>query len=198
MKKPIKLATIEDDNNWQYLIKRIVEKDKIFKISLVCKCGDDFFDKYNLLHPVDFVLLDINLPCTPGLDVAGRIQKQFPKLPIVVFTSSKNSSDRKFFEYIGVNYFISKMRSIKLQEDLKTIFGLNNSKFIRRLMPIHDDHYKFIELVCKGKTNKEIADIFKISLKNVEYKQKTICDYYQLQNSKLAIVDFARSYDILC
>jgi len=197
MKIPIRLVTVEDDDSWQFLIKKIVEKDSLFKIVLNCKCGDDFFEKCTPSMHIDFVLLDINLPKTPGLEVALGIQKLFPKLPIIVFTSSKHYSDRKSFEYIGVNYYISKMRGIKLQEDLKSIFGLENSKYKRRFLPIPNDHYTFIDLVCKEKTNKEIASVLNISPKNVEYKQKKICDYYQLDNSKIALVDFARSYDIL-
>ena len=152
---------------------------------------------YSAFHPIDLVLLDINLPFTPGIDVAIRIKKELPEMPIIVFTSSRNRKDRLDFEKIGVNYYISKNRFRELHDDLKVIMGLNNSKFKHRLLPVPPKYLSFIELVCDGKTNIEIADSFSINEKNVEYRQKTICDYYQLDNSKLALVDFARSYDIL-
>ena len=198
MKTPIKIATIEDEFGWQYLIKREVEKENIFKIALATKCGDDFFEQYNhAQQPLDFVLLDINLPCTPGIEVAKRIKKEYPNLPIIVFTSSKHRSDRMDFVSIEVNYYISKARITKLHEDLKIIMGLGNSKYKHRLLPIPYNHYHFFELICAEKTSIEMADILNVNPKNIDYLQKTICDYYHLNNSKLALMDFARSYDIL-
>ncbi|MFI5220820.1 MAG: response regulator [Bacteroidia bacterium] len=197
MNSLIKLATIEDDDSWQYLIKREVEKENLFGIVLTTKCGNEFFEKYPGVDPIDFVLLDINLPQTPGIDVAKRIKRLYPKLPIIVFTSSKNRVDRDNFHSIGVDYYLSKHRYRELHHELKVIMGLENSKIKHRLLPVPNEYLTFIEMVCQGKTNIEIANNLKITPKNVEYKQKMICDYYQLDNSKLALVDFARSYDIL-
>ncbi|MEI6595159.1 MAG: response regulator [Bacteroidota bacterium] len=197
MNTPIKLATIEDEDGWQYLIKKKVEKDAIFKVVLSCKCGNDFFEKYNSSHQLDFVLLDINLPYTPGIEVAKRIMLDFPKLPIIVFTSSNHRSDRQGFASLGIKYYLSKARNKFLQEDLKIIMGLENCKFKNRYKFVPYHHLSFIELVCKGKTNSEIAEILNINLRKVEYQQRIICNHYQLQNSKLALMDFARSFDIL-
>ena len=197
MEKPLKFATIEDEDGWQFLIKRKVEKDELFEIVLACKCGDDFFETYNTAIHLDFVLLDINLPCIPGFEVAKRIRQEFPDLPIIVFTSSNQYSDRQDFASIGINYYLSKARYKYLLEDLKIIMGINNSKYKIRYKSVPHQFLSFIELVCMEKTNQEIADALKIKLRKVEYQQKIICDYFLLKNSKVALVDFARSYDIL-
>ncbi len=52
----LKFATIEDEDGWQFLIQKKVEKNNLFEIVLKCKCGNDFFEKYNSTQHLDFVL----------------------------------------------------------------------------------------------------------------------------------------------
>lgn len=46
-------------------------------------------------YPVDFILLDINMPGTHGIDALIRLRQseQAARLPIVMFSSSENSDD---------------------------------------------------------------------------------------------------------
>lgn len=195
--KLMKLITIEDQDDWQYLIKKTIDKESIFEYVANFKCGDDFFEKYDSVDPVDFIILDICLPITSGINVAKRIKKEYSQLPIIVFTSSRNRSDRFEFEEIGVAAYISKRRILSLNDDLQIIFGLKEHKSKHRFKPIPYEYINLIEYVCSGLSNEEIAKKLKTKSKHIEYQLKKVCDYFQLDNSKLAIVDFAKTYDLL-
>lgn len=128
MMKQIRLITIEDSDVWSSLIKTTLNKEGVFDYVMNCKCGDDFFEKYPTCDLVDFILLDICLPIASGITVAERIKKEYPDLPIVVFTSSRHKSDRFEFQDIGVTAYISKRRIMDLNNDLQIILGLKDCK----------------------------------------------------------------------
>jgi CheY-like chemotaxis protein len=61
------------------------------------------------------VLLDLNLPRVPGMKVLEwiRRQPQFSGLPVVVYTSSDQPSDRERAEGLGASDFIVKPTSFE-------------------------------------------------------------------------------------
>lgn len=68
----------------------------------------EFSDREETLP--SFVLLDMNLPKLSGLDVLSRLraEQRTRILPVVVFTSSDENSDRLSGYKIGANSFVCK------------------------------------------------------------------------------------------
>ena len=80
----------------------------------------------NLLTPAtkpDMLFLDINMPCKDGMDclVEIRAQRHFSRLPIVIFSSTKESKFIHSSYGYGANLFYSKPTSFD-----ELIAGLSN------------------------------------------------------------------------
>lgn len=97
----------------------------------------------NMLTPAtkpDMLFLDINMPCKDGMDclVEIRSQRHFSRLPIVIFSSTKDSKFIDTSYGYGASLFYSKPTSFnELIAGLSNLFKMNwNDPFI-----ITSNHY---------------------------------------------------------
>jgi DNA-binding NarL/FixJ family response regulator len=85
----------------------------------------------NTLTPAttpDILFLDINMPCKDGMDclVEIRAQRHFSRLPIVIFSSTKESKFIHSSYGYGANLFYSKPTSFnQLIAGLSNLFKMN-------------------------------------------------------------------------
>jgi CheY-like chemotaxis protein len=85
----------------------------------------------NMLTPAtkpDMLFLDINMPCKDGMDclVEIRAQRLFSRLPIVIFSSTKESKFIDTSYGYGANLFYSKPTSFnELIAGLSNLFKMN-------------------------------------------------------------------------
>ena len=85
----------------------------------------------NMLTPAtkpDILFLDINMPCKDGMDclVEIRSQRHFSRLPIVIFSSTKESKFIDTSYGYGANLFYSKPTSFnELIAGLSNLFKMN-------------------------------------------------------------------------
>ena len=85
----------------------------------------------NMLTPAtkpDMLFLDINMPCKDGMDclVETRAQRHFSRLPIVIFSSTKESKFIHTTYGYGANLFYSKPTSFnQLIVGLSNLFKMN-------------------------------------------------------------------------
>ena len=92
-------------------------------------------------HCIDVVLLDISMPDLDGIQTARAIHKQYPEIPLVVFTAF--SRDDMLAEALaeGVNGFITKDESAEdvatamVRKDVHACLleGLTNRRIAKRL-----------------------------------------------------------------
>jgi len=83
----IKLAVIEDNDVWKYIIQDRIEKKGNFKIIANCSLGEEFFHRFENADEIDLVILDLDLPAENGFEIADQLKSKYPCLPFVVFTS---------------------------------------------------------------------------------------------------------------
>jgi CheY-like chemotaxis protein len=86
--------------------------DGVMAIEYLAGAGP-FADR--MQHPFPaLVLLDLNLPRKTGFEVLKWIREQpaYPMLPVIVYTSSAEESDRKNAHHLGANKFITKMSDV--------------------------------------------------------------------------------------
>lgn len=69
----------------------------------------------------DLVILDLNLPQKNGFELLKEIKsnRKYSEIPVVIFTSSNNTADKKTVLDLGANAYISK--SIDLEEYKKHV-----------------------------------------------------------------------------
>ena len=74
--------------------------------------GKDFLEHLdgNQIEPISLVLLDLNMPQMSGSEVLKSLQKNksWAKIPVVVFSSSKQEEDIQCCYELGANAYVSK------------------------------------------------------------------------------------------
>lgn len=70
------------------------------------------------------IILDLNMPKINGMDVLEKIRadQRTKRIPVVVFTSSKEDSDVKKCYDLGVNSYI--VKPVEFNEFTETVFSL--------------------------------------------------------------------------
>ncbi len=130
MRSP-KILLVEDDPVDVHLFKRALHKfDPNFEFTTVSD-GQQAIDLLNAIETGEaqapnLIVLDIKLPKVSGLDVLATIKQGdiIKKIPVVMMTSSTQSSDIEKAYELGANGFISKPPTYKqLTEALTHLAG---------------------------------------------------------------------------
>lgn len=76
-----------------------------------CAHGADSAEQLNeilAVHPMDVLVLDVNLPYEDGFSIASRMRQRFPDLFIIMLTARTRPSDRTQGYAAGIDIYLSK------------------------------------------------------------------------------------------
>lgn len=124
------LLSVEDSDAEYYIIKMAIEEAR-FPIRLCRACDGEealwFLEKshgHEASPRPDLILLNINLPKRDGFQIltAVRATESLRSIPVVMFTTSLSSGERRKALALGAEDFISKPRTLDaLIETLKSV-----------------------------------------------------------------------------
>ena len=127
------ILLVEDDPNDQFLIKRAINKGNIVNPIRSVDDGEkaiqylsgegNFSNREEYPLPI-LILLDLKLPKKSGLEVLEFVKTQpmIKRIPIIVLTSSKDSSDVNKAYELGVNsYLVKPVKFDKMVEIMSSI-----------------------------------------------------------------------------
>jgi CheY-like chemotaxis protein len=83
-------------------------------------------------HHPDLLLLDLNVPKVPGIEVLREVRSRPGHVPVVVVTSSDSEEDRRAVGAFGVEAYFRK------PSDLKTYMNL--AQVVMDVLPPHAHH----------------------------------------------------------
>jgi len=103
----VKQILLVEDNAGDVLLIRQVIANAIQSVKVVAAMdGDQAIQTLsNPEFKPDLIILDLNIPKVPGLDVLERCK---PTAPVVVFTSSSNPAEMERAKELGVKEFTRK------------------------------------------------------------------------------------------
>lgn len=132
---------------------------------------------------IDIVLLDINMPIMNGIDCAKEISKNGFNAKIIILTQyNERILVKKLRNYIS-GYLLKDTDKNILVQVIRSVFYNNKCFFDPKLGGIHKGNHtdiflnsfniterekEVMQLICKEKTSKEIAQILAISSNTVE------------------------------
>ena len=107
---------VEDDDATAYLLQIAMREAQLQPQVFRVRRGDEALaflrraGAYGAAPEVDLVLLDLNLPGRSGFDVLAQIRSmvEFAGLPVHVFSTSDNPSDRKAAADAGATGYLVK------------------------------------------------------------------------------------------
>lgn len=214
-----KVVIAEDEEVVREGIKFLIQQDKEIKVIGTASNGIEAFSLCKKMHP-DIVLMDLGMPECDGVEGTELIKSEFPDIKILVLSSFsdnkevckalKNGADGYVHKDIKPEELINMIKSvvsgIKIVHPnvfFKTMGDLNGSKEVipDRKMRGKDDgsvnlterEKNVIQLIVKGKSNKEISDALFISegrvkniitkvLEKLELKDRTQLAVYAVKN----------------
>jgi len=151
-----------------------------------------------LAHPLDLVLLDINMPGRSGLDVLQELREQRPKLPVLVLSISSEEEFALRCLKLGAAGYISK-RSASDELIIAVKKALAGGKYVTAALAeklaanlagpdaaqlphevLSNRELQVLRMIANGKTIKEISAELSLS-------EKTIATYRARISEKMGL-----------
>ena len=146
------------------------------EVVAVASNGEEAYEKCISIVP-DIAILDMNMPCLSGIEIARRVKRVHPAVKVIIFTSYTDG--KSIIEAIkaGVEGYILKDtygdEMITLLKSVYTgncVLSRNASKALAEefskygdslvnlpFEALSDDEMRLLLLICDGKSDKEIA-----------------------------------------
>lgn len=189
----LKVAVIEDNEFWRYLIQNRLERSGTFKVVANCSIGREFFANFKAMGEIDLVILDLDLPGDNGFEVADKLKSCYPQLPVIVFTSFVKHSIQAAFYSLGVMAVLSKNLINSLDEEVLIALG-KGSEYEYDHSQLSREELRLLMGICEGKTNKELAQTFFKEEATVEYRCRALANKVKIKNKRNSFIAFAIKY----
>lgn len=177
--------------------------------------GAELLEKLKKNRP-EIILLDIEMPIMSGREALQKIKEKYPKIKVLIISS--HFEDSFVIEFItqGAAGFLPKNTDIDIVVDAIYAVKENGFYFDKRVSLIMAqaliDHNKnthafeqvelsirerqVLELLCKDKTTREIAEELCLSSRTVEGYRKILMEKTRSKNS-MGLINFAIKNQII-
>jgi CheY-like chemotaxis protein len=134
MKNAKRILIVDDDEDDQLYFR-----DAINQVNPGIQCemannGKEALVQIEIPPPPDLIFLDLNMPVMNGYECLATLKKtnRYKHIPVVIFTTSKNSMDIERSQNLGASLFLTKPSNFTiLCNKLRTIleFDLSSLQF---------------------------------------------------------------------
>jgi len=193
MKKGIRIAIAEDHDLMRQGMVSLLDSEEGISVAFDVENGARLFDELKK-KKVEVILLDLEMPVLNGHQALKILSARYPDIAVIVI--SMHYSDGFISESIaaGAKGFLPK--NCDIDKVVDAIFAVHEQGYyfddkiskalLNRIMksegpkknfsqdPLTSREHQIVELVCSGKTNKEIANLLCLSVRTVEVHRNTI------------------------
>lgn len=215
----IKVLLVDDHQIVRDGIFALLIKEHEIEIVGEASNGDELFDKLKFIKP-EIIILDISLPKMSGIEIASILNREYPQIRIIVFSSytdeetifksiragakgflPKDSMREDLVEAIkkvhqGFEYLSDKIPNTILMDYIKKS-GTSDDKFNNiKLSNLTKREREILKLIAEGLSYKEIGNELYISVRTVETHKNNILQKLELK-STIDLVKFAIKNDLI-
>lgn len=163
--------------------KSLLGKNERFEIVGEAENGKELLELAGTLQP-DIILADISMPLTNGLDALEQLSSVYPSIKSVVLTMHEEREYILRALKVGASgYLLKNIERFELERAIITVFegGKYFSPIVTNILAdavvkpeVHDlgditpREKEVLDLVAKGNSTKQVADILGISVRTVE------------------------------
>jgi DNA-binding NarL/FixJ family response regulator len=174
-------------------------------------CGDASTGRQAVAMAVelkpDIVIMDIGMPELNGLDATRQIHKALPMVEVLIFTANETEDIVRQVFHAGARGYLLKTEANKHLVPALEMLCKHRTYFSSKVSEMIFSGFitgraggdesgltarerETVQLIAEGKSNKEIAGIFGISIKTVETHRAAIMRKLKLE-SMAALVRYA-------
>lgn len=204
----MKVAIVDDHKLFRRSLNYLLTSFEGVQVAFEAKDGNQLFETLKS-HPVDLVLLDIEMPKMNGYKACRLLRNNYPNIKIIIVSQLTTKESIHTVMELGAHGFFSKnaepeslrdailsieekdfyfdqqlgsiMREAMLRE--KRISATAQEKFSRRELEV-------VKLACKEYSSKEIANNLNINVRTVEGHRSRLMEKTSSKNF-LGVIFFA-------
>ena len=198
MEKEIKIIVVDDHKAFRIGLVAVMEMiDNVNVIGDVAT-GNELFRLLQINKP-DIIFMDINLTEENGIDLTRRVLSKYQEIVVIAITSSDEAYNLIEMLDAGASAFILKNAGNKEIQDAidtvrngKTYFSREFLFLTKQFAPktkkkpnikLSDREREILGLICKGMSNKEIANIIDLSIHTVDTHRRNLLDKTGARNT---------------
>lgn len=191
VKQTVKVAIIDDEDNYRLSLKKILEQDQRILIYREYKSGKEFLRDINSPFQPDVCLIDIVLNDMSGIDCAKKFKEKHPHIHIVIMTAYPDLNTLKEARSIGADYiqkgtrtetFIDKIiTTLELSKNGDLVAAINESK-------LSFDHLKLVEEIEQAKLRLSQLSYTQLQVLKLRKDGKSINEIAAILNVKAGTV----------
>ena len=192
----------DDHKLFRQGMKKIIDEIPGTEVVGEAKDGQEAIELVKELLP-DLAILDISIPKLNGIEVCREIRRLFPNVKLLVLTMHKDKeylyqaisagaqgyllkedSDEELFAAIGTirrgAMYVTKALTGAVSTDVSALFRGGERILPKSLTAREREVLKFI---TEGKSNSEVAEVLRISIRTVETHRANIMNKLDLRNT---------------
>jgi DNA-binding NarL/FixJ family response regulator len=200
--EPYRVVLADDHKLFRQGMKKIIDEMPETEVVGEACDGQEAIELVKKLLP-DLAILDISIPKLNGIEACREVRRLFPNVKILVLTMHKDreylyqaisagaqgyllkeDSDEELFSAIGTirkgAIYVTKALAGVISSDITTFF-LGGARIPPRSLTARER--EVLKFVTEGKSNSEVAEVLRISIRTVETHRANIMNKLDLKNT---------------
>lgn len=158
---------------------------------------------------VDIVITDISMPEVNGIELSGRIQKDFPKVKVLAMSTYRERSFvGQMLQKGASGYLLKSAGREELEQAILNVFegklhisndvgwGREEQKEMARLPVLSSREREVLQLIAEGLPNNQIAEKLFLSAHTVDTHRKNLLTKFGVSNTA-SLIHFASKHNII-
>ncbi len=209
--KPASVIIMDEHPIVRMSIEVLLQKNKNIQVKLKSGDSHEVLDCIRN-HPIDLVILDIEMTGTDGFVLLKRIRNLNKDIKIIFLSSKSEAFYAGRAIRAGANGFVSKRKDLgEIYNAVEMIltgysfFPSETLSFINHIgsrtgaavdMPLSNREVTVLRYLANGLSNKEIADQLLLSNKTISAHKSNIFSKLGVQ-SIVELIDYAKAHELL-
>jgi len=198
---PIRVMLVDDHPAFRKGLAALIESEP--DLQVVAEAGDglEAQQTYRENKP-DVVLMDLRLPGVGGVESTMSICKEFPDARIIILTTFDTDEDiYRAIQSGAKSYLLKDTPNVELAGTIRTVFAGQQTlpprvanRLARRLQraDLTEIEMEVLQLLIKGRSNKEMAQSLFISEDTVKARLKTLFSKLKVHDRTEAAISAIR------
>ena len=203
---PVRILLADDHEIVREGVRALIEREAGWEICGEASTGREAVQQTEKLKP-DIVIMDVGMPELNGLDATRQIKRLLPETEILIFTANETEEIVRHVFKAGARAYLLKAEANKHLIPALEMLCKHRTYFSSKVSEMIFSGYmqggagvedtaltprerETVQLIAEGKSNKEIAETFGISVKTVETHRAAVMRKLRL-DSFAALVRYA-------